>query len=345
MQKILNKLKIFANVATGRHLFDIYPSQVAVEVTNHCNLACTICPHRSMTRPKGLMPLESFRRCVDRVKRHADFIYLYGIGESLIHPQLDEMIDYAHAAGLYTYLSTNAMLMDAPWSRRLLGSKLQSLTFAFDGHTQEQYERIRVKGRFETVIQNIRTFLQLKRQMGSKMHVVIQIVLTDPADEDAGDFRRLFSPAELAEVSQIRVKPFYDSFPAPSTEGSGPRRRCFFPWNFMFVYQDGRVGLCCVDYDGREILGDLTTQSVREIWNSPAIESIRRSLHRRDYAALPLCRPCTLPDVSGLRTSMLLASAMIPTGAARKLLPLYERVFLHKKRTKRTRRGASRKIA
>lgn len=342
MRKTLNKLKIFANFAAGKHLFDIYPSQVAIELTNHCNLACTICPHARMTRPKGLMPLETFRRCVDQVKRHADFVYLYGIGESLIHPQLDAMIDTAHAAGLYTYLSTNAMLMDPDWARRLLSSKLRSITFAFDGHTKEQYERIRVRGHFETAIENIRTFLRLKRQMGIRMHVVIQIVLANPAERDAGDFGGLFAPEELAEVSQIRVKPFYDSFPAAGTEGAGPARRCFFPWNFMFVYQDGRVGLCCVDYDGGVILGDLKSQSAREVWNSPQVEGIRRALRRRDYAALPLCRPCTLPDVSGLRGSMLLASALVPTGAARKLLPLYERLFLQKGRP---RRGASRKGA
>ena len=331
MRKTLNKLKIFANFASGRHVFDIAPSQVAMEVTNHCNLACTICPHSAMTRPRGLMPYEQFRRYVDQVARHADFMYLYGIGESLIHPDLDRMIDYAGGAGIYTYLSTNAMLMDEAWSRRLLGSRLQSITFAFDGHTKQQYERIRVKGRFETVIQNIKTFCRLKRQLGSRMHVVIQIVLTAEADGDPAEFSGLFTPEELRQVSQIRVKPFYDSFPERQDRG-GPRRKCFFPWNFLFVYQDGRVGLCCADYDGDVILGDLRRQSCRQIWNSPRVREIRRACHRRQWESLPLCRACSLPDVSGFRASMLLASSLVPTGLARKLLPLYEKLRRRKGR-------------
>jgi len=335
MRKTLNKLKIFANFVTGRHLFDIFPSQVALEVTNHCNLACTICPHGRMTRAKGLMSLASFKAYVDKVASHAEFVYLYGIGESLIHPELPEMINYARRAGIYTYLSTNVMLMDEQWSRRLLESGLQSITFAFDGYTKEQYERIRVKGCFETVIENIKTFLRLKRQLGSRMHTVIQIILTGPDDGSSGGFSNLFSPQELAGVNQIRIKPFYDSFP---DRGGGDARgqarhsrRCFFPWNFMFVYQDGRVGLCCVDYDGEIILGDLNSQGSREIWNSPQVLGIRRACHGRQWEALPLCRACNVPEVSGFSSTMLLISSLVPTGPARKLLPLYEKLFLSKK--------------
>ena len=337
MRKTLNKLKIFANFVTGRHLFDIFPSQVALEVTNHCNLACTICPHGRMTRPKGLMPVESFKAYVDKVAPFAEFVYLYGIGESLIHPELPEMINYARQAGIYTYLSTNVMLMDEQWSRWLLESGLQSITFAFDGYTKEQYERIRIKGRFETVIENIKTFLRLKRQLGARMHTVIQIILTGPDNGGSGKFSDLFTPEELAEVSQIRVKPFYDSFPdrgGPDARGqaAGHSHRCFFPWNFMFVYQDGRVGLCCVDYDGETILGDLNSQSCREIWNSQQVRGIRRACHRRRWESLPLCRACNVPEVSGFSSAMLLLSSLVPTGPARKLLPLYEKLFLSKKK-------------
>ena len=332
MRKTLNKLKTFANFVTGRHVFDIFPSQIALEVTNHCNLACTICPHSKMTRPQGLMPFDSFRMYVDKTARYADFAYLYGIGESLIHPDLDKMIDYAQDAGMYTYLSTNAALMDEQWSGRLLNSKLQSVTFAFDGYTKEQYERIRVKGCFETVIENIKTFLRLKRRLAPKMHVVIQIVLVESGDGAPGDFGGLFSKDELAQVSQIRVKPFYDSFPDREGKVSGLSHKCFFPWNSLFVYQDGRVGLCCVDYDGETILGDLNRQRSGEIWNSEQIKGIRRAYHLRQPQSLPLCRACRLPEISGFRTGMLLASSLVPTGVLRKLLPLYEKVFLKKRK-------------
>ena len=41
-----------------------FPTKFAVEVTAHCNLACAMCHHPAMQRPKGRMPLELWKRCV-----------------------------------------------------------------------------------------------------------------------------------------------------------------------------------------------------------------------------------------------------------------------------------------
>ena len=39
---------------------------------------------------------------------------------------------------------------------------------------------------------------------------------------------------------------------------------------------DGRVSLCCADFDGRHILGDLRTSTIAEVWNCPAYRAARR---------------------------------------------------------------------
>ena len=39
---------------------------------------------------------------------------------------------------------------------------------------------------------------------------------------------------------------------------------------------DGRVSLCCADFDGRNVFGDLRTSTIAEIWNSPAYRAVRR---------------------------------------------------------------------
>ena len=37
---------------------------------------------------------------------------------------------------------------------------------------------------------------------------------------------------------------------------------CYRPWLTFTVLWDGRVSLCCADFDGKTILGDLNTQSI-----------------------------------------------------------------------------------
>jgi len=55
---------------------------------------------------------------------------------------------------------------------------------------------------------------------------------------------------------------------------------------------NGKAPLCCVDYDGKIILGDFNTQSLEEIWNNESFKKIRQ-LHL-DFKAdeISLCKKC-----------------------------------------------------
>ena len=56
---------------------------------------------------------------------------------------------------------------------------------------------------------------------------------------------------------------------------------------------DGRVSLCCADFDGREVLGDLRTSTIQDIWNGPAYREVRRA--HLDHGGPDICQSCDLP--------------------------------------------------
>ena len=56
---------------------------------------------------------------------------------------------------------------------------------------------------------------------------------------------------------------------------------------------DGRVSLCCADFDGKTILGDLTTQSIADIWNAEPYRAVRRE--HLESGGPDVCRACDLP--------------------------------------------------
>jgi molybdenum cofactor biosynthesis enzyme MoaA len=60
----------------------------------------------------------------------------------------------------------------------------------------------------------------------------------------------------------------------------------------MYVLWDGRVCLCCMDYDGRVILGDLNKQTVKEVWDNS--KWIRDKQLEGKYDELELCKDCNL---------------------------------------------------
>jgi radical SAM protein with 4Fe4S-binding SPASM domain len=64
----------------------------------------------------------------------------------------------------------------------------------------------------------------------------------------------------------------------------------FFTW--VVVFADGRVTHCCYDAHGEQILGDLKTQSLREILESDRMAEMQAAFERRDFSQLPRCAEC-----------------------------------------------------
>ena len=68
---------------------------------------------------------------------------------------------------------------------------------------------------------------------------------------------------------------------------------CYRPWLTFTVLWDGRVSLCCADFDGRTILGDLNTSTIQDIWNAEPYLAARRA--HLDHGGPDVCRSCDLP--------------------------------------------------
>ena len=139
------------------------PIRLWIELSSACNLRCVMCPQSEPgSIERGFMKFELFKKIIDEAKTFVYDINLHHRGESLLHPELARMIDYAAKAGLYTRLHTNATILDEEKARAILEAGLDFLSFSFDGFTAETYEKIRRRANFETTINHISNFLKLK---------------------------------------------------------------------------------------------------------------------------------------------------------------------------------------
>jgi radical SAM protein with 4Fe4S-binding SPASM domain len=72
--------------------------------------------------------------------------------------------------------------------------------------------------------------------------------------------------------------------------------RCARLWFNPVITWDGKVVPCCFDKDAEYIMGDLTQDSFREIWDGPKYRIFRKSILTGRHM-IDMCRNCT----SGLR--------------------------------------------
>lgn len=159
--------------------------KIYLELTNACNLNCTICYRRSWNEPMVEIDIRLFheiKKQIDDIDSITSFV-IGGIGEPSCSPILGDVID-----DLATYnviLTTNAVTLD----ERLLDHMVSSVNrvmVSIDG-VGETFFRIRGTG-IETVIANIRRLNEFKKKKtSSHPEVGIQFVLSkDNADDIFG---------------------------------------------------------------------------------------------------------------------------------------------------------------
>lgn len=124
------------------------PRQIAIEVTNKCNLKCAECPQHAWTKdkvyPVGNMNFDLFKWIIDGINFETR-IALWLDGEPLVHPKYFDMVDYIDTyTDIPWTITTNGMLLDESVIERLLASRnLYQVIFSVDGFYDETMETIR----------------------------------------------------------------------------------------------------------------------------------------------------------------------------------------------------------
>ncbi|MGH3906833.1 MAG: radical SAM protein [Pseudonocardiaceae bacterium] len=159
------------------------PRVLCVEPTDGCNFACTSC-----VRPPGkahLLDPDDLVRWVEHEPGpfRAAPVWVHFSGESLLHPQLADILAALRHRDVETMLSTNSSRLDERRAGMLLDSGLSLIVFSLDAARADTFHRIRIGGDFETVERNVRAFI---RRRGPRDRPVTQAQLVvsdqDPAE-------------------------------------------------------------------------------------------------------------------------------------------------------------------
>src|SRR5258705_782485 len=108
-----------------------FPSQVIIDTTEFCNLACIHCPHPEFKVSEhysgSSLDPELNAKAVDEVrvhgKGHTQYIRYTGSGETMIHPHFFEMLAYAttHSDVIVT-VTTNGVSLKKSRIEKLLAT-------------------------------------------------------------------------------------------------------------------------------------------------------------------------------------------------------------------------------
>ncbi len=284
------------------------PIRMWVEPTNACNLSCVMCPQsrEDIKFTRGVMKFSLFQKIIDEAKYAVYDMNLHHSGESLLHPEIIEMIRYAKRAGIYTRMHTNATRLDEEKAKGILEAGLDFLSFSFDGYEKKTYEDIRRGANFEHTLANILNFLRLKQEKGLERPFTVFEVIDFTAKPGTPASQLQKTPQQLEFQKQFNDLPL-DKFVlkaphnwAGTYDADGnplhPEKfcACTFPWYAMVVFWNGNVSPCPQDFYNNLCLGNLNESTIREVWLGEETVELRRKMKTKDYKALNPCATCDL---------------------------------------------------
>lgn len=165
LRKLSNYALLNAERMLGRQRVFGRPYYVVLDPTSACQLECPFCGREP--RPNTRMSFAEFKRILDRIGSTCVNLELYNWGEPFLNTDILEMIRYAtRRYRIHTRISSNLNVKNDALYRDLVSSGLNSLTCSIDGASQETYERYRVKGSFQTVLDNVRILRARRDELG-----------------------------------------------------------------------------------------------------------------------------------------------------------------------------------
>ena len=286
---------------------------LSIEPTTTCNLKCPQCPSglRQFTRPTGNLDLDLNERILNQVGNQLQYINYYFQGEPFIHPQFFDLVTAARKRNIYVATSTNAHFISPGVAEKVIQSDLSELIISIDGLTQESYEKYRINGKLEKVLEGTRNLVAAKKKLGASAPILVFQFLVVRYNETEID--QLYKLAEELGVDEVRLKTvqIYDfetgnDLIPENTDYSRYRKsedgryvlknkfknKCWRMWSSCVFTWDGTIVPCCFDKDAKHKMGDLKTQDFRSIWKSAIYQEFRSTVFK-DRKAIEICKNCS----------------------------------------------------
>lgn len=284
------------------------PLSVHVYPSFFCNFKCSYCLHSldaGALQKKGFqrqyMDFEIFRKAVDDIAAqgwHLKAMIFAGHGEPLMHKQIAEMVAYAKETGITdrTEIVTNGSLLTHKLSDALIHAGLDRLRVSLQGVTAEQYQKTCGAAiDFDRFVEQLGYFYQ------HKTNTDVYIKIIDLAMEEEGDkerFETRFGPIADTVAVEYAI-PFVPEIALNTLSGNSKQGDaihssiCAMPFYMLVLYPNGDVLPCCAT-EIPAILGNITKESLNDIWNSRA--RIKFLLNQLDgIQAMPVCSGCSVP--------------------------------------------------
>ncbi|ACJ18499.1 radical SAM protein [Coxiella burnetii] len=288
------------------------PVHISIEPANTCNALCPVCEtgKNEMTRKKGRLDIDLFKRLIDEVWSTTSSLMYYFMGEPFLNKHSYEMIRYARERGIFVETCTNGDLVNP---EAVIYSDINQISFQLGGMDPETHHRYRVNSDLNKVHKNLYKLIEERRKCPkSNVKVEVGFIVMRHNEHQVDEFLKWAKEIGVDRATVVdpcvrnmleahaylpkdRKYWFYDE----EAYQNGvlkpkiiPNNECRWIWHSIQLNWNGDAVPCCRDPLGKHILGNVFENGFKQVWNGEKARKFReRVLTRQDK--ISLCKLCS----------------------------------------------------
>ncbi len=276
---------------------DNFPPYLQIEPTSICNYRCVFCYqtdnnfNKRSTGFMGHMKLKTFKKIIDQAEGNIEFISLASRGEPLLCPEIKEMLSYTKNKFLNLKINTNASLLDEDMSHSILESGVKTLVFSADAADKKLYSELRVNGKLEKILKNIKKFKEIKNKHYSNSKIITRVSGVKVNKKQDLDKMEKYWGNLVDQVAFVDYVPWENVYESKLSKVSTP---CSDLWRRMFVWWDGKVNPCDVDYKSELSSGNILNNNISYLWKSENYNKLRKKHLENLRNKIAPCNRCVV---------------------------------------------------
>jgi radical SAM protein with 4Fe4S-binding SPASM domain len=292
-----------------KHKSDLFPMVIQVQTINRCNAACEFCPYPYTVhlQEKRIMDDVLYTKIVDECVAENelhDFVPM-SKNEPLLDVKLEQRVAEFKAKAQphqMVELVTNGSGLTPIRAQRLMDAGVDLITVSVNASNEETYNKLMVGLSWKQVMNNLEALSKMSLSM---VNVYLRFVADQQNKKELKVFRRrwkhfnlfMFNVNNRAGTVRNYEKMVmrYNDFISRIRRVGGSRVYPVCPYVFSMVHvlENGDVPMCSNDWHNRDVMGNVRTQTIREIYNSPRMNQIRELMRGGRFEEIDACRECS----------------------------------------------------
>lgn len=286
------------------------PYVLLVDPCNLCNLRCQWCPSgydkliKDCNRTQTVMELSMFKKMIDQLvefKEPIRVLRMYKEGEPLMNPHFSDMVEYAKKSGYVKRIdtTTNGVLLKPELNRKIVKAGLDQINISVNGVSDEQiFLNTGRKISFKEYVEGIR---DLYNNRGD-CTVYVKSIKDVLNEEEQKKFFDVFG--EISDrIFLERLSPAWPCFEFDECDymyeevgnyeqAVENRQVCPYLFYIMVVNSDGTVSTCVGDWKHHQIVGDIKSNTIKEIWQGERLREYQFGHLYGNKSGMEMCQKC-----------------------------------------------------